>query len=132
MHFIVHGILIHAIAFRTLRDDSRQTASRYGPRRPELEGCRWEEPLGKDTETVIVRNYEHKIDWKRSTRSSRGRSGQTVVVIVVAAAAAVVVVVVVVVVEARWTCCRMRSRHYVSQGECRQSAEALTGWSGRG
>lgn len=43
-----------------------------------------------------------------------------------------VVVVVVVVVKARWTCCRMRSRHYVSQGECRQSAEALTGWSGRG
>ena len=40
--------------------------------------------------------------------------------------------VVVVVVEARWTCCRMRSRHYVSRGKCRQSAEALTGWSGRG
>lgn len=39
---------------------------------------------------------------------------------------------VVVVVDARWASCRMRSRHYVSQGECRQSAEAVTGWSGLG
>lgn len=128
LHFIVHGILIHAIAFRMLRDDGRQTVSRYGPRRPELEALQVEEShLGKDTETVVVRDYEHKIGWKGSMRSSRGRSCQTVVVIVL-----VVVVVVVVVVEARWAWCRMRSRHYVSQGERRQSAVALTSWSGRG
>lgn len=47
-------------------------------------------------------------------RSSRGRSGQTAVM---------VEVVVVVVVEAGWAGCRMRSRHTVSQGECRQSVQ---------
>lgn len=97
LHFIVHGILIHAIAFGMLRDDGRQTVSRYGPRRPELEALQVESHLGKDTGTVVARDYEHKIDWKGSMRSSRGPSGQKVAVVVV-----------VVVVDARWAWCRMR------------------------
>lgn len=36
------------------------------------------------------------------------------------------------VVVERWAGCRMRPRHYVSMGEFRQSAEALTGWCGGG
>lgn len=59
--------------------------------------------------------WAHKRLGTEHTIFTRGRSGQ---IMTAAAAAAVVVVVVVVVavVEARWACCRMRSRYTVSQG----------------